>query len=277
MILRAAKDKPLTKTELAKRLGVSISSLYYEPKKPKQDWRLKNRIEQVLVKHPSYGYRRIALELSINKKRVRRVMRLFGIKPYRRRGRKYRKTKDSGTIYPNLLQTLPFPESKNRAWAYDFTRIPFHGKVVYLATLTDLFDRQTTGWSLLNTHTVQLPLTALIDAIEKHGRPRVLHSDKGSEYKSRVYTSFAEGLGIKLSMSRKGAPWENGYQEGFYSQFKVDLGDPNRFRTLGELAVAVYLQLHYYNNLRIHSELKMPPVEYSRQQQLTSNQVSIRL
>jgi len=41
-------------------------------------------------------------------------------------------------------------------------------------------------------------------------------------------------------MSEKGSPWENGYQESFYSHFKVDLGDTKRFETLGELVYEIY-------------------------------------
>lgn len=93
-----------------------------------------------------------------------------------------------------------------------------------------------------------------------------MHSDQGSEYKSKLYTGFAETAGIAISMSHKGCPWENGYQESFYGQLKVDLGDPNRFESLGELTAAVYLQMHYYNNQRIHSKLKMPPAEFARRQ-----------
>jgi hypothetical protein len=37
-------------------------------------------------------------------------------------------------------------------------------------------------------------------------------------------------------MSRKASPWENGYQESWYDKCKIDLGDPNRFETLGEVA-----------------------------------------
>lgn len=73
-------------------------------------------------------------------------MKLFGIKPYRRRGRKYRKTKDSGTIYSNLLQQIEFPAKSGLVWVSDFTHIPFHGKFLYLATITDLFDRKVVGW-----------------------------------------------------------------------------------------------------------------------------------
>jgi len=120
-----------------------------------------------------------------------------------------------------------------------------------------------------------------MNAIEKYGRPEILHSDQGSEYKSKIYASFAESLGIRLSMSKKASPWENGYQESFYSQFKVDLGDQNRFKTLGELAVAIYLQIYYYNNQRIHTKLKMPPALFAERLRqpadLTTNYVSIKV
>lgn len=277
MIVKATAEKPLTKTALAKQEGISISSLYYKPKLPQKDWLLKNQIEQVLHDNPSYGHKRLAWKLKMNKKRVLRVMKLYDIKPYRRRGRKFRKPKDLGTVYPNLIQSLPFPDKPNVIWVSDFTHIPFHGRVVYLATIKDVFDRRVVGWSLLTSHSVQLIITALIDAVEKHGRSEVLHSDQGSEYKSRVYGSFAKNLGIQMSMSHKGSPWENGYQESFYGQFKVDLGDPNRYKTLGELAAAIYLEIHYYNTQRIHTQLKMPPQQYAERHQLTTNQVSVTL
>lgn len=56
-------------------------------------------------------------------------------------------------------------------------------------------------------------------------------------------------------MSAHGCPWENGYQKSFYKGFKLDLGDLNRFKTLGELVAAVY---QTYNQKRIHSALKLP-------------------
>lgn len=277
MIVKAAAEKPLSKTALAKQQGISLSSLYYKPKLPQKDWNLKNQIEQVLHLHPSYGHKRLALEMSVNKKRVRRVMKLFGIKPYRRRGRKFKKTKDLGIVHQNLIQQLPFPAQANTIWVSDFTYIPFHGKTVYLATIKDMFDRRVVGWSLLTSHTAQLTISALIDGVEKHGRPEFLHSDQGSEYKSKVYCRFARSLGIKLSMSHKGSPWENGYQESFYSHFKIDLGDPNRFKSLGELVVEIYYQIYYYNHQRIHSKLKMPPQQYAERQLLTTKLLSVKL
>lgn len=276
MIVKVA-DQSLTKTVLAKQQDVSLSSLYYQPKLPHKDWLLKNQIEQVLHDNPGYGHKRLAFELKVNKKRVRRVMKLFGIKPYRRRGRKYRKPKENGCVYPNLIQQLSFPDQANLIWVSDFTHISFHGQFIYLATIMDIFNRKLVGWTLLTSHSVQLILNALIDAVEKQGRSVYLHSDQGSEYKSRLYASFAESLGIQLSMSHKASPWENGYQESWHNQFKLDLGDPNRFKTLGELGAEIFRQIYYYNHQRIHSKLKMPPEIYSQRQLLTTNFLSVKL
>ena len=87
-----------------------------------------------------------------------------------------------------------------------------------------------------------------------------------SEYKSKTYCGLAQQAGITVSMSHKSSPWENGYQESFYSQFKVDLGDPGRFKTLGELTAAIYLVIYNYNNYRIHTALKMPPAIFAQRQ-----------
>jgi len=73
-----------------------------------------------------------------------------------------------------------------------------------------------------------------------NSRPVIFHSDNGSEYNAKVFLEALEMVGVMISRSAPGCPWENGYQESFYSQFKVDLGDPQRFKSLGELVLAVY-------------------------------------
>ena len=121
-----------TKALRARELGVSLRSLYYKPKKPDKDWALKVKIEEVLREHPSYGSRRLALHLHMNRKKVKRVMNVFGIKAYRRRGRKWKKTRNIKVVYPNLLLTT-YPAYENHIWVSDFTRIPFQNKIVYVA------------------------------------------------------------------------------------------------------------------------------------------------
>lgn len=256
------------KSRQAKLLGVSRQLLYYRHKKPPKDWQLKIKIEETLREHPSYGHKRLAIHLKINKKRILRTMKLFGIKPYRKRGRKFKYIKANRDYeFPNLLLTN-FPFRPNQIWASDFTHIAFRGEWIYLATVIDLFNREIVGFSVLISHGTQLIINALFSAVNNHPAPEIIHSDHGSEYASTDYSTICQSLNIRQSMSQPGCPWENGYQESFYSQFKIDLGDPGRFNSLGELVYAIYITIHSYNHSRIHTKLKMPPVFYGRQYQM---------
>jgi putative transposase len=256
----------MSKAKVAEMMNISRGTVYYEPKQPDKDWETKIQIEQVLHEHPSYGHKRIAMDSGINRKRVIRVMKLFGIKPYRRRAKKYEKNKDiksASAVFDNLLlKQESFPDKPNLIWASDFTYISFQSKFVYLATIMDLFSRNIVGFNILNSHNQELTIGALIHALIRQDRPNILHSDQGVEYTAKDYISLVKQAGINVSMSRKSSPWENGYQESFYSNFKIELGDPNRFNDLGELIWQIYQNIYYYNNLRIHTKLKMPPNEY---------------
>jgi len=257
-----------TRTELARYLGIARSSLYYVPLQQQKDWETKIAIEQVLHAYPSYGHKRIALHLGRNKKRILRVMHIYGIQPYRRRGLKPRKKQDEKTTpapYENLLIRIPFPHQPGIVWVSDFTHIRFKNKWVYLATVMDLYTRVIVGWHVLTSHHVELVRGAAAHALSHHAPPKILHSDQGSEYKSKQYTEYVEKQNIAISMSRKSSPWENGYQESFYSEFKVDLGDPGRYESLGELIAAIHATVNSYNNSRIHTSLRMPPMKFFQQ------------
>lgn len=251
-----------SKTLRARELGISRSSLYYKQKKPEEDWKLKCKIEEVLREHPSYGSPRIAIALKRNHKPIERVMKLFGIKAYRRRGKKWKKVKKIKVIYPNLLLTT-YPQYENHIWVSDFTYIPFQGRFVYVATVEDLFTRKIVGMAVYTTHATQLVVSALMSAIHSNTRPLIFHSDNGSEYDSDVFIQALETVGIQISRSAPGCPWENGYQESFYDKFKIDLGDPSRFKSLGELVCEIYHRIYVYNNQRIHTALKMSPVQFA--------------
>jgi len=251
-----------SKTLRAKELGICRQSLYYRPKKPDKDWELKCVIEETLRKYPSYGSPRIALALKRNHKPIERVMKLFGIKAYRRRGGRWKKVRKIKVVYPNLLLTNS-PLYENHIWVSDFTHWNFQNKKVYLATIMDLYTRKIVGLSVYTTHAVQLVLSAFMNALNNNPRPNIYHSDNGSEYNSEVFIEALETVGVSISRSAPGCPWENGYQESFYSQFKVDLGDPKRFKNIGDFVYHIYRQIYIYNNQRIHTSLKMSPVQFA--------------
>jgi transposase InsO family protein len=161
------------------------------------------------------------------------------------------------------------PRGIGDIYASDFTYLKYHGKWFYVATVLDVYTREIVGVSILNTHATQLVINALSSAVLHRAPPRIIHSDQGSEYASKDYTVLIQKLGIKQSMSAPGCPWENGYQESFYKGFKLDLGDPNRFLTLGELVAAIYQTINYYNQKRIHSALKVPPRLFKEQHEVS--------
>ncbi len=266
-----ASERSIPRVALAKQLGVARSTLYYQSKQDVLDEQFRQDIYKVLHLHPSYGHRRLAIYLGVNKKRVLRVMHRYDIQPYRRRGKKPKYVKApsmADAILPNLIANY-FPISANDVWASDFTYIPYGGKFIYVATLLDVYSRQIVGWHVSQNHDTALVAMALYDALEQHGRPRILHSDRGSEYLSQAYRELATNCGIELSYSAKANPWQNGYQESFYNGFKIDLGDPVRFETIGQLIEAIHLQLYIYNTYRIHLALRMAPKQYlAKQSQL---------
>lgn len=260
------------KGNIAPSLGISRSNLYYKLKQPEKDWETKIKIEEALRYHRSYGHKRLADHLHMGKNRVKRAMKLFDIKPYRRRGKKWRSGAAGGIDYPNLIKDVD-PLYPNHIWASDFTYLWFMGAWLYLATIIDLYTRKIVGLAISRSHDRWLVQTALFDALCYNPRPLIGHSDQGSEYKSRVYQGTLSEFGIQCSMSAKGCPWENGYQESFYSQFKIELGDPRRFKSLGELTAELYKQIHYYNNERLHTSLNMAPNAFARQYDMLNNVV----
>ena len=207
-------------------------------------------------------------------------MKIFDIKPFRRRIKRLRKKDDENqpaSIFPNLVKNI-CPIKPNTIWASDFSYLYFQGYFVFLASIKDIFTREIVGWSLSTSHDAKLVIDALTNALANTTKaPDYHHSDQGSEYKAEDYLNILRTNNIKISMSKKASPQENAYKESFYSHFKLELGDINRFESLGELTEAIGQVIYYYNNQRIHTKLKMSPIKFKEQYFLKVTTQSLRL
>lgn len=254
----------LPKTVLAQRLGLARSTLYYQSKKKKVDDESRVLIEEVMIGNPAYGHKRIALELGWNKKKVLRLMKKFDLKPKLRRGQRWQKKGDLGlkpASYENLVANW-CPIEPDVVWFADFTYLKVRDSFLYLATVIDGWTKEILGFALSRRHNRQLVKEATMEAmIFRQKLPQIFHSDQGSEYQSEEHLKLLENMGILVSMSQKSSPWQNSYQESFYSQFKLELGKLDHL-TEGEIVERIYQQIYYYNHLRIHTTLKMPPRKY---------------
>jgi len=153
----------------------------------------------------------------------------------------------------------------HQVWNSDFTHIYYRGTELFLATVLDEYSKQIVGYTLWFHHGKELILWAVKHAVLKTKKtPIYLHSDQGSEYRSYEYFDALEKYNISASMSRKSSPWENGSQESFYGKLKFELWNLNRFWTIAEVIEAIHLYIYYYNNNRIHTSLKMTPVDFAK-------------
>lgn len=229
--------------------------------------------------HPFYGVERLAIHLGWSQKRARRIRTLAGV-TIARPGAKNRRSSSAPAeiaAAPNALKHYASFKNESRpqdgmsyagmvnsgAWVQDFTHLKFGGEEHYLAVVLDLKTRQVVGWRLGTRHSSELTLAAMLGALSKHPAPAILHSDQGSEYLSYKHQELCQRMEITLSCSKRASPWQNGFMERWFGNFKLELGNISRHKDVAELHEAVALAIFYYNTKRIHSALKMSPAAYA--------------
>ena len=267
-MLTSVIPKP-NKTKISTKLGVSRSSLYYQSSKDQLDEQEKLIIIEVMRDNPAYGHKRIAMHLHWGKNHVKRLMKKFNLKPARRRIQRapkkpedYHQQPASYYNFYKMYKELNQIDERGIFWRADFTYIKVKGKFYYQATVLEVATREIVGYSLADHHDASLVIEALEDALSKNKAPLIFHSDQGSEYRSEKQIKLCEENKIIVSMSDKAKPGHNAHQESFFSHFKLEFGDFERFDTLGELFAEISQMIYYYNYKRIHTALKMSPVAY---------------
>jgi len=148
----------LSLTRQAQALGISRSSLYYQPRPVSDaDLALMRRIDELHLDYPFAGSRMLqALLLSeghaVGRLHVSTLMKRMGIEAIYRRPNTSRPA-PGHKIYPYLLRHLPVTRP-NQVWAMDITYIPMAKGFVYLAAVVDWFTRRVLSWRLSNTLSV---------------------------------------------------------------------------------------------------------------------------
>jgi putative transposase len=217
-----------------------------------------NLIYGLWLSKPFYGYRRITEGLrqqgvSINRKRVQRLMREMGIQALARSPKTSKGNKEHKK-YPYLLRDVEIDRC-NKVWMVDITYLRLGRGFMYLVALIDVHSRYIVGWSLSNTLETDSCLTALNWALEHNGSPEIINSDQGCQFTSEQWVKALNEAKIKISMTGKGRCHDNIYIERFWRSLKHEEIYLNDYDNVAELESGIGQYIEFYNTERPHQAL----------------------
>jgi putative transposase len=240
-------------------LGIARSGVYRLPRPANDDdLALLRRIDELFTRWPFLGSRRMTAMLraegrTINRKRVRRLMRRMGIAAL---GPKPRTTKPAPghAIFPYLLRDMTV-ERANQVWAADITYIPIGRGFLYLVAVMDWSSRAVLSWRLSNSMDVAFCVSALEEALARFGRPEIFNTDQGSQFTSAAFTGVLASTGIRISMDGRGRWMDNVFIERLWRSLKHEDVYLKGYADGHEAKAGIAEWIGFYNNQRPHQAL----------------------
>lgn len=219
---------------------------------------------------PKIRAKLIRLGYRISERTVSIYMKEMGIKACYIRPYKVTTTNSNfDQQLKNFLQNNYNPTEPDTIWCSDITYINTEEGFVYLTSIMDLFSRKIISWRVSTTLETRWVLECVEEAKAKRKgtNPKIIHSDRGSQYVSQSYLDL---LGeIKASYSDKASPWQNACIESFHALIKREWLYRFEIRDLGHARELIFEYIEaFYNTVRIHSYCGyLSPNDYEEQYQ----------
>lgn len=243
----------------AELLGISRSSVYYEPEPVSDaDHRLMRRIDELHLEHPFAGSRMLRdmlcrEGLAVGRKHVVTLMAKMGIEALYRKPNTSRKH-PGHTVHPYLLRGLLI-ERANHVWAMDITYIPMARGWVYLAAVMDWASRRVLAHRVSISMDTAFCLAALEEALARHGRPEIFNTDQGSQFTSEAFTGKLREHAVAISMDGRGSWRDNVFVERLWRSVKYEEVYLRAYDTVSQARASIARYIAFYNSRRPHSSL----------------------
>jgi putative transposase len=239
-------------------LGVSRSSLYYEPAtaSPAQ-LEIMRILDEQYLKTPFYGARRLQRKLhergySASRRRVRRLMRIMSLDAIYQKPKTSKASKEHKK-YPYLLRELVVDRPGQVSTA-DITYIPMARGFVYLVAVMDWHSRFVLSWRLSNTMEADFCVEALQESFA-YGVPEISNTDQGSQFTSDDYIDVLKAAGIDISMDGKGRWIDNVFVERLWRSLKYEEVYLKAYDSIAEARAGLAAWIEFYNYERPHQAL----------------------
>ena len=250
-------------------LGVDRTSVRYQATRP-DDGALRDRLKALAQERRRFGYRRLHVLLRqegyvVNHKRTQRLYREEGLSVRRRRCRK----RAVGTRAPMVVEAWP-----NARWSLDFVHDQMaSGQRFRVLNVIDDVTKQCLAAipdTSISGKRVARELTTLV---ARHGRPKLIVSDNGTEFTSNAILLWAKQAGVEWHYIAPGKPMQNGFVESLNGRFRDECLNETLFRGLAHARRIIEEWRTDYNTERPHTSLDgLTPNEFAARFRADQNQ-----
>jgi len=260
-------DKTLSVKHQCKLAGVNRSSVYRELNREQSNpdhgespinLAIMQIIDKAHLKWPSWGYRKMtdylrnSYNMPINKKRVRRLMRLMDIIALYP-GPNLSKRYHAEYVRPYLLRNLKI-DRPDQVWGVDITYLPFRKGFLYLFVIIDWYTREIVDYEISYSLEKEFVLRCLRRAFCLR-TPEIINSDQGGQFTCQEYLALLNNNDVKVSMDGKGRALDNVITERFFRSLKYDDIYIKEYLTPREMIAGVNQYIYDYNIIRPHASL----------------------
>lgn len=169
-------------------------------------------------------------------------------------------------VHDDLVQRDFTADRPNQLWLTDITEHYTAEGKLYLCAVKDVFAGRIVGYSIAARMTARLAVNALNNAVALRGNVAgcVVHSDRGSQFRSRKYVRALKHHGLVGSMGRVGAAGDNAAMESFFSLLQNNVLDRKPWTTRHQLRIAIvtWIERTYHRRRRQSRLGRLTPVEF---------------
>lgn len=232
--------------------------------------RLANAIFDAHRDDPEFGYRFLADEVrdAGHKTCDRTVWRhctdngwwsVFGKK-------KGKKTKPGAPAHDDLVKRIFTADAPNQLWLTDITEHRTAEGKLYLCAVKDVYSNRIVGYSIDSRMKARLAVNALDNAVARRDDVAgcILHSDRGSQFRSRKQQRALTAHGMVGSMGQVGSAGDNAAMESFFALLQKNVLDRQRWETRDELRLAIvtWIERTYHRRRRQTRLGRLTPIEF---------------